>query len=374
MYKLDCEKLNSLKIPHYKWSENIALDKINSYINDNNLTKVERDFYMFFCSNNELNDNFKKVILGEPKELRRLIKTLHQEHKEYCSILAMPSKCKEINKFDSYRDRNGKLVIFGNVFDELSDFKLYAKKVDKRLRKVFNYKAFISKKNIESNLSNVNSKNWCGYQLAYHLGSRVCVYCNRNYTNTLRIDNMGKVRPQLDHFYPKSKYPYLAISIYNLIPSCSTCNTSLKIDTDMLDDNYEDLYLNPYEKMISDKIKLKISLSSADNIRQRYSKISSTRLDVKFDGVRTGSPTANSIELFKLEDIYKLHKEEFMDILELVNSFSNRSFQEIESIIGIDGETRTKMRHELINSLKPLRPKDRALGKAMIDLLNTLDA
>lgn len=29
---------------------------------------------------------------------------------------------------------------------------------------------------------------------------------------------------QLDHFYPRDKFPIFAISLYNLIPACSTCN------------------------------------------------------------------------------------------------------------------------------------------------------
>lgn len=31
---------------------------------------------------------------------------------------------------------------------------------------------------------------------------------------------------QFNHFYDKGTYPYLALSFYNLIPSCSTCNSS----------------------------------------------------------------------------------------------------------------------------------------------------
>ena len=39
------------------------------------------------------------------------------------------------------------------------------------------------------------------------------------------------MRPQFDHWYPKSKFPLLALSFYNLIPSCSVCNSSAKSDT-----------------------------------------------------------------------------------------------------------------------------------------------
>jgi hypothetical protein len=49
-----------------------------------------------------------------------------------------------------------------------------------------------------------------------------CPYCNRNYTYSL--SKSSKIKPELDHFYPKSKYPFLGLNFYNLIPSCQTCN------------------------------------------------------------------------------------------------------------------------------------------------------
>ncbi|NQY28282.1 MAG: hypothetical protein HRT69_02310 [Flavobacteriaceae bacterium] len=49
-----------------------------------------------------------------------------------------------------------------------------------------------------------------------------CPYCNRNYIYSL--SKSSKIKPELDHFYPKSKYPFLGLSFYNLIPSCQTCN------------------------------------------------------------------------------------------------------------------------------------------------------
>lgn len=57
----------------------------------------------------------------------------------------------------------------------------------------------------------------------YELNIRTCPYCNRQYTFT--IDNKHtKTAPEYDHFYDKAHYPLLAVSFYNLIPSCHTCN------------------------------------------------------------------------------------------------------------------------------------------------------
>ena len=33
-----------------------------------------------------------------------------------------------------------------------------------------------------------------------------------------------KSKKQIDHFFPKRKYPFLALCYYNLIPSCDICN------------------------------------------------------------------------------------------------------------------------------------------------------
>src|SRR5699024_4968657 len=45
---------------------------------------------------------------------------------------------------------------------------------------------------------------------------------NRIYTVTL-TENGHRSRPQFDHYLSKSKYPYFAISLLNLIPCCGLC-------------------------------------------------------------------------------------------------------------------------------------------------------
>lgn len=61
------------------------------------------------------------------------------------------------------------------------------------------------------------------------LDLRICPYCGRAYIyfieNAYRKKGPHIVKPQIDHFFPKSKYPYLALSYQNLIPVCTTCNS-----------------------------------------------------------------------------------------------------------------------------------------------------
>lgn len=61
------------------------------------------------------------------------------------------------------------------------------------------------------------------------LGIKTCVYCNANYAIT---DKNGNGYYDLDHWKPKSLYPYLCTSFYNLQVSCPSCNRR-KSDSDL---------------------------------------------------------------------------------------------------------------------------------------------
>lgn len=80
----------------------------------------------------------------------------------------------------------------------------------------------------------------------------VCPYCNRNFINPIYKehsvggDNKNQ-SPDIEHFFPKSIYPFLSLSISNLLPSCAFCN---KIKSDV--DTYKHNCLSPYEIKNSD--------------------------------------------------------------------------------------------------------------------------
>lgn len=67
-----------------------------------------------------------------------------------------------------------------------------------------------------------------------NLGIKTCVYCNSQYAITT---DLNESLYQLDHCLPKSKYPYLSTSFFNLQPCCGTCNLR-KSDNNMLHGNY----------------------------------------------------------------------------------------------------------------------------------------
>lgn len=65
------------------------------------------------------------------------------------------------------------------------------------------------------------------------LGIRTCVYCNAQYAFSYSSGKIRFINYELDHWLPKSKYPYLCTSFYNLQPSCPKCNKS-KLDEDVV--------------------------------------------------------------------------------------------------------------------------------------------
>lgn len=211
--------------------------------------------------------------------------------------------------------------------------------VKNRLTSIFNYNAFV-----DSYLPK-----WGAYKLVQLLDTRACAYCNRLFTFTLdKVDSArtfnktkdnkvkrkilknitsSKTRPELDHFYPKAKFPYLALAIYNLVPSCHICNSNLKgsrnVDFDKL--------INPFEDDFDEIIRLKACLRNEADIQKMIdngkligsvkdyfgTQLFSGKLesfDIKFDRVNLQDTVNNEkaekhIDLYALEELYDMHKD-----------------------------------------------------------------
>lgn len=99
---------------------------------------------------------------------------------------------------------------------------------------------------------------WNAYTFAYMINLKVCPYCNRQYITPI-ITRNSRSRGDLDHILPKSIYPYFSMSIYNLIPTCKTCNTSFKGKQ-----CFESKGFNHYEYDLDDIIKFEYNIKSGN--------------------------------------------------------------------------------------------------------------
>ena len=153
-------------------------------------------------------DKIKCILGGLPEELLQLNQLFFQNVIENFKIEDWEAYNRITKTRDFSQEENRLKNIFDNVYNEIE--------------KIFSYKKFTTKK----------KKEYDAYDLAKNLDIPTCPYCNRTYTKTVITKNREKIiRPEFDHWFPKNQYPLLALSFYNLIPSCHICNSNVKGET-----------------------------------------------------------------------------------------------------------------------------------------------
>lgn len=171
-----------------------------------------------------------------------------------------------------------------------------------QLLKIFNYEGIF-------NDSNKSRAFW----LAKNIQRNTCAYCNRQYIFTVekgKGNNKDEriARPVFDHWFPKDKYPLLSISLFNLIPSCTICNSSSKGNDDLCFDDH----LHPYVKEAR-------ALDFTFKASKTCEKIPKWTVKIKRP---EGSKEDKTIKAFKLDEIYAVHGDlEVSDIMNFKESY-----------------------------------------------------
>jgi hypothetical protein len=163
-----------------------------------------------------------------------------------------------------------------------------------QLNNIFDYDKYFSKKTTA----------YSTYDLANNLDINTCTYCNRLYTKTVIKPNKI-TRPEFDHWFPKSVYPLLALSFYNLIPSCNICNSTVKGSSPMT----LKTHLHPY----IDKPQFKFSYYNKTHGTYSFTVAS-----------LPGSKSANTVNAFKIKEIYEMHEDEIKDLRKIRDTYSDR--------------------------------------------------
>ena len=189
-----------------------------------------------------------------------------------------------------------------------------------------------------------------------NLGS--CPYCNRNYI--FNINKKGSIKPEIDHLYPKSIYPYLAVSYFNLIPSCPTCNGfGAKEGKDTF---YTYPISNPYELNEND-FKFSISPESIDFFNVESKKYDFNSFEIELNGNKA------NLEIFKLEELYKQHKDIVLELL-IKKAYYPKSY--IEELKKFDFTEDEIYRYLLCNYKKNEDLHKRPLSKLIKDISEEL--
>jgi hypothetical protein len=177
------------------------------------------------------------------------------------------------------------------------------------LNSIFNYEWFESKKNILYN----------AYDLCGNLKIETCVYCNRLYTSTIVVGKKEMIiRPTLDHWFPQAQYPLLALSFYNLIPSCSPCNSSVK-------------HSNPFKLRTNIHPYVEKSVTNDYHLESTYDKsVSTFKIKVKSKSAKILS----TMKAMKIAEIYEHHQSELADLEMIRKTYGMSYLRSLGKLLG----------------------------------------
>ena len=140
---------------------------------------------------------------------------------------------------------------------------------------------------------------------------RTCVYCNAQYAVTARKVGKRSIRYEaffeLDHFYPKSIYPFLCTNFYNLQPSCSSCNKHKEQNPSLFNLYTNDINetLNPFQFSIPhDKVVLEYLKSNT-----------AEALEICFDAPGNNLLRENHEKCFHITPLYSAFKDVTEEII-----------------------------------------------------------
>ncbi|MED3025267.1 MULTISPECIES: hypothetical protein [Bacillus cereus group] len=256
---------------------------------------VKRQYRMIFLF---IIKNLESIVIGSIAVLKKINSDLYKQYKNLFK-----------NENDQYKDES---------------LKLLSKLLNKELRVLFisTYNSFSSGVSlvVQENGGSKKKVKWGAYEYVKLLGSTVCPYCNAQFTIVIENNGeLGKTRPDLDHFLSKTLYPIFAVSLYNLVPSCKICNLSFKGNQNTSFENH----FNPYEQRINEYFRfsrefkpgrkakhtpdyVQAILGESEDFELKI-RPSFNENDKKKEEVIRKKVKGN-IELFRLNEVYNFHK------------------------------------------------------------------
>jgi hypothetical protein len=172
---------------------------------------------------------------------------------------------------------------------------------------------------------------------------RTCFYCNKDFITNFDADKKVSTF-QLDHFFDKATYPYLALSFYNLIPSCPTCN-SKKVKGELntfehdakvgIFQNETCIAPNDANFDFHEKVKFKLFLNkNCKNLHITSKEEKEKNIDIPLKE-NYSNQYDKYIEIFKLNERYKVHKDIVFKMIQNAELYPESRLRELQDLTGI---------------------------------------
>ena len=240
--------------------------------------------------------------------------------KDYYSKLA--KKSSKIAELNNWCSNNLDMKSLINTKHD-SKIKAFEKIITADLQTLMKIKDYISKNNIIMDaklkkymLDTMYKNNIERIEFVNVLGVTVCPYCNRNFINS----NKKTTNCQFDHFINKSSYPILAVSFYNLVPVCPSCN-HIKSD--------KDFSYSPYDDSVNTDgiITFSYSLKGIDYLSD------SSQLQVLLN---TGSNKIldDNIKILGLNDLYQIHSDSIQELIKKKQIYTDEYVNQLDKNFG----------------------------------------
>lgn len=149
-----------------------------------------------------------------------------------------------------------------------------------------------------------------------------CYYCNIDFINTFKKNNETKNAFTLDHVLEKADYPFLALSLYNLVPSCYVCNSKVK-DSKIPFDNF-----SPTNKDFDfdERVKFKSFISNS-NLQIEKEQDFHIKLIENFS-----NKYDKYIESLNLNDRYDYHKYKVLEMIQKRREYPDSRIKELSDL------------------------------------------
>lgn len=230
----------------------------------------------------------------------------------------------------------------------------------------------------------------------------VCPYCNIDYiavTKSIIAKNVKgeqkiEEKPHylfvLDHFYDKATHPYFALSFYNLVPCCHTCNSSFKGSKDFSIKTHLHPYTHDFDSIARFSLPLtkenlqqflvpnsSIKVEDTDTEEQKEAK----KLKIEIKSAKKASEedferAKNNVKDFLLDKRYELHQDYINEILIKAYAYPDDYLDSIQKTFPklFEGAGSTEQMKRLIwgNYTQAEDINRRPLAKLTQDIMNEL--
>lgn len=207
---------------------------------------------------------------------------------------------------------------------------------------------------------------WGAYAYVLSLKIKVCPYCNRNYILPLYSED-GKMRADLDHFFAKNKYPYLSISIYNLVPSCKYCNSSLKGKREF---TYEGNF-HPFDEICADRL---YRMTYVPKSTDCFLGTEDFDIELEYNQKETDwEKMKSNHDIFKIKETYQYHKDIVAGFLKKRYIYDDGYIEYLLKTYPNLFSSREEVVSFLLSPYNISRTENAPLGKLMKDLMEEMD-